>query len=123
VAGVHCRLACNDRYVGRMADDPSTDPKPKDPGDDDEPLGDFQRIIAGVAGAAAAGAGTIATFVDGSNPGGAPLLLGVGALFLYLALTGQRLTRLEAGGAKAELARTRRAIEKVIIDPHVPDEA
>jgi hypothetical protein len=70
----------------------------------------------------AAGAGTVGTFVDGSNAGGAPLLIGVGALFGYLALTGQRLTRLEAGGAKAQLARTKRVIERVATDPDVPEE-
>lgn len=90
---------------------------------DEPPLHWAQRLVAGVLAVATAGAGATATFVEGSNEGGAPLLIGVGALFGYLALTGQRLTRLEAGGAKAELARTRRVIEDVITDPEVADEA
>ncbi len=89
---------------------------------DDEPLGTPQRWVAGLVGVASGAAGAWATFLDGSNVGGAPLLIGVGAVFGYLALTGQRLTRLEAGGAKADLARTRRAIEVVAVDPQVPDE-
>jgi hypothetical protein len=114
-------------YVRNVTDGKQIGPSGGQPEDGEDPLSDGQRTIAGVLGASAAGAGGVATFVDGSNPGGAPLLLGIGALFLYLALTGQRLIRLEAGGAKAELARTRRALEEVvedvIVDPDVPDQA
>ncbi len=88
----------------------------------DEPLSRVQRWLCGGVGLLSGGAGGVATFLDGSNVGGAPLLIGVGAVFAYLALTGQRLTRLEAGGASAQLARTRRAIEDIASNPEVPEE-
>ncbi|WP_133785646.1 hypothetical protein [Kribbella sp. VKM Ac-2571] len=68
-------------------------------------------------GSATGGAGAVAVFVDGSNVGGVPLLIGVGALFGYLAVSGQRLSQVKVGNSEATF------LGRILRDPSMSDEA
>jgi hypothetical protein len=80
-------------------------------------LSRIERSVCALVGIAAAGAGGVAVFVDGSNIGGVPLLIGVGALFGYLAVSGQRLSQVKVGGNEASF------IGRILRDPSMSDAA
>ncbi|TCC39487.1 hypothetical protein [Kribbella sindirgiensis] len=80
-------------------------------------LSRLERAVCAVVGLATGGAGGVAVFVDGSNVGGVPLLIGVGALFGYLAVSGQRLSQVKVGNSEASF------IGRILRDPTVSDEA
>ncbi|GAB2593827.1 hypothetical protein [Kribbella endophytica] len=60
-----------------------------------------ERIACTAIALAAGGAGAVGVFLDGTNTGGVPVLLALGAFFGYLALTGQRLNSLKIGDNEA----------------------
>jgi hypothetical protein len=83
----------------------------------------LQRGLAGSVGAAAGVSGAIATFLDGTNVGGAPLLIAFGGVFAYLAISGDRLSGIGAGGSAQFLQarkRTTAMVEKATNDPDTP---
>jgi hypothetical protein len=106
----------------------TNDPDPSRPeqGDGDDALGSTQlgwvaRSVAAVVGAAAGTAGSIGVFVEGTNSGGVPVLLTLGAFFGYLAISGQRLSHLKVAGNEAKFDRMARVTQRVLEDPTVPD--
>jgi hypothetical protein len=77
------------------------------------------RSTALLVGVAAAVTGAVATFFHGANGAPATALIAVGAVFLYLGISGQRLTRLKIGDNEANLTRV---IEDLVTDPGIPPE-
>lgn len=81
------------------------------------------RAACGVVAVAAGVPGAIGVFAEGTNSGGVPVLLVLAALFGYLGISGQRLTRLKIGEHEAGFGRVVRAAEHVLKDPMVPEAA
>jgi hypothetical protein len=70
-----------------------------------------------VVGLAGGAAGAVGVFVDGTNAGGVPVLLGLGAFFGYMAVSGQRLSHLKVGNNEASF------IGRILRDPKISDTA
>lgn len=90
----------------------------------DSPLAGWARSLIGVIGSASAAAGTVAVFIKDTNVAGVPLLIVVGAGFIYVALTGQRLIQVNKDGVTFQKAmRLQRTLDAVTTDPTISDEA
>ncbi|MBM0231420.1 hypothetical protein JNW91_05800 [Micromonospora sp. STR1_7] len=91
-------------------EEPQADAQPDD--FQTEPMIAWERVVAGVLGAVAGGAGGAAVFVTDNQAGSAALAL-IGAAFLFVAVQGTPVIRLGAGSNSLELGRRRqrRAIQ------------
>ncbi|MCI4657134.1 hypothetical protein [Cryobacterium zhongshanensis] len=88
--------------------------------DDLSTLGQLSRWGLGVAGFMLTAAGCVAVFIANTNVAGVPLLIILGAAFLYVAATGQQLLQVNRDGLvlAGKYART---LEEVVEDPATPD--
>lgn len=90
----------------------------------DAPLAGWARSLIGVIGFTSAAAGTAAVFIKDTNVAGVPLLIVVGAGFIYVALTGQRLIQVNKDGVIFQkVMRLQRTLDAVTTDPSISDEA
>jgi hypothetical protein len=81
------------------------------------PLSRGERAACAVIGLTGGAAGAVGVFVDGTNAGGFPVLLGLGAFFCYLAVSGQGLSHIKVGNNEASF------IGRILKDPKISDEA
>jgi hypothetical protein len=81
------------------------------------PLSRGERAACAVVGLTGGAAGAVGVFVDGTNAGGVPVLLGLGAFFGYMAVSGQRLSHIKVGNNEASF------IGRILRDPKISDEA
>jgi hypothetical protein len=88
-----------------------------------EPISTWARWIMGVASAAMTVGGAVAVFMPSTNVAGVPILIVVGAGFLYVALTGQPLVNLNKDGvAFAQVQTYKRAVKAVLDAPEFKEE-
>jgi hypothetical protein len=81
------------------------------------PLSRGERAACAVVGLTGGAAGAVGVFVDGTNAGGVPVLLGLGAFFGYMAVSGQRLSHIKVGNNEASF------IGRILRDPKISDDA
>lgn len=91
-----------------MQDQPEFEPEKDQPASAD-PLSMLQRVVAGVAGAAALGAGGASVFMT-SNQAGSVALVGVGALLLIVAVNGSPLLGAKFKDYELTMAPRRRKV-------------
>jgi hypothetical protein len=83
-----------------------------------------ERAVFALLGATSGIAGGAAVVIDGTNTGGVPLLIGLGAFFGYVAISGQRITRLKVGDNEANFGLiANRMASEVLEDPRVSADA
>ncbi|WP_433008397.1 hypothetical protein [Kribbella sp. CA-294648] len=100
-----------------MREDPDASERP---GEDDGELATSQRVVCTAVALVTGAGGGVGVFVDGASSAGVPVLLGIGALFGYIAISGQRLTRLKLGDNEAAFGRS---FKRILKDPDISDYA
>ena len=84
----------------------------------------WPRVALGAVGVILTAAGTVATFLPGTNVAGVPLLIVAGATFLYVAASGQQLIHVNRDGVEfGRVKRLERVLQEVVTDPQIPDAA
>jgi hypothetical protein len=96
-----------------MPEPPAEEPQ----GYDSPGLSGWQRSFAGIAGSIAFGCGAVATFTD-RNSVGCGVLVGTGALFGLLAITGDRIRRAKVGSSEVELIAPRQVVRASMDSPN-----
>lgn len=97
------------------------DPPPPEPNLTPDPhgsaaLGPLARFAAAVAAVVSGAAGIYGVFREGTNTGGVPILLVLAAFFGYLAISGQRLTRVKIGDNEAGFDRVVNVLSHRILE-------